>query len=251
MGHTNPRHFHSNTGATTTKAVTANLIPTPKAIHMISAKIPALMLNNRPPSPHMADNKMAHMVSFRCWFERPLLTSIAGGNEMEMGAVNGGGRDANAILNETTDIDRGIDTIEQNLQRLRFLQQRAIDDPDASQNTQTNRELDALNSETMTLYRAFGERIRKIKSQPASGDPRNKAQLGKVDRKLKAAIQEYQQVDRDFRRNLGAQLERQYRIVNPSATEQEVRTAVEDTSNNQIFEQAVSHPVFWYGKRQY
>ena len=170
---------------------------------------------------------------------------------MEMGAVNGSGRDANAILNETTDIDRGIDTIEQNLQRLRFLQQRAIDDPDASQNTQTNRELDALNSETMTLYRAFGERIRKIKSQPASGDPRNKAQLGKVDRKLKAAIQEYQQVDRDFRRNLGAQLERQYRIVNPNATEQEVRTAVEDTSNNQIFEQAVSHTIFSYGNRQY
>ena len=159
---------------------------------------------------------------------------------MEMGAVNGRGKDANAILNETADIDRGIDTINQNLQRLRFLQQRAIDDPDASQNTQTNRELDALNSETMTLYRAFGERLRRIKSQPASGDPRNKAQLGKVDRKLKAAIQEYQQVDRDYRKNLGSQLERQYLIVNPNATEQEVRTAVEDTSNNQIFEQAVS-----------
>ena len=158
---------------------------------------------------------------------------------MEMGAMNGRSADPNAILNETSDIDRGIDTIEQNMQRLRFLHQRAIDDPDASQNTQTNREIDALNSDTMTLYRAFGERLRKIKAQPASGDPRNKGQVGKVDRKLKSAIQEYQQVDRDYRKNLGAQLERQYRIVNPNATEQEVRTAVEDTSNNQIFEQAV------------
>ena len=159
---------------------------------------------------------------------------------MEMGAVNGRGRDANAILDETTGIDRGIDTIEQNLARLRLLQQRAIDDPDASQNTQTNREIDALNSDTMNLYRNFGERLRRIKSQPASGDPRNKAQVSKVDRKLKNAIQEYQKVDSEYRRKLGAQLERQYRIVNPNATEQEVRTAVEDTSNNQIFEQAVS-----------
>ena len=95
---------------------------------------------------------------------------------MEMGAMNGRGRDPNAILNETTDIDRGIDTIEQNLQRLRFLQQRAIDDPDASQNTQTNREIDALNSDTMTLYRNFTERIRKIKSQKESGQSGTQAQ---------------------------------------------------------------------------
>ena len=65
-----------------------------------------------------------------------------------------------------------------------------------------------------------------------------------MERKLKAAIQEYQQVDKDYRRNLGAQLERQYRIVNPNATEQEVRTAVEDTSNNQIFEQAVGRATY-------
>ena len=60
-------------------------------------------------------------------------------------------RDPNAILNECREIDRGIDSIERNLERLRFLQTRAIDDPDASQGTQTNRELDGLSTETMTL----------------------------------------------------------------------------------------------------
>ena len=165
---------------------------------------------------------------------------------MEMAPMNGqtGGatpsRDPNAILNECRDIDRGIDKIEQNLDRLRFLQQRAIDDPDASQGTAVNRELDALSSETMNLYRNFGGRIKAIKQQKESGDPRNRPQVGLVDRKLKKAINEYQQVDRDFRHKLSAQMERQYRIVRPDASDQEVREAIEDTSNNQVFSQAVS-----------
>ena len=158
-----------------------------------------------------------------------------------MRPLNGQGaqRDPNAILNECREIDRGIDSIERNLQRLRFLQTRAIDDPDASPGTQTNRELDNLSTETMTLYRNFGARIKAIKQQRESGEPRNKPQVGKVDRKLKNAINEYQQVESEFRKKLSEQMARQYRIVKPDASEEEVRAAIEDTSNNQVFSQAV------------
>ena len=148
-------------------------------------------------------------------------------------------RDPNAILNECRDIDKGIDSIQRNLDRLRFLQQRAIDDPDASQGTQTNRELDSLSTDTMTLYRSFAARIKTIKQQKESGEPRNAPQVGLVDRKLKAAINEYQQVDRDFRHKLSEQMARQYRIVRPDASDQEVQEAIQDTSNNQVFSQAV------------
>ena len=163
---------------------------------------------------------------------------------MEMTAMNGaaGGRDPNAVLNECREIDRGIDSIERNIERLRFLQQRAIDDVDASQNTATNRELDALSSETMTLYRNFGHRLKTVKGMKESGDPRNSPQVGRVDRKLKNAINEYQQVDSDFRKKLSEQMARQYRIVRPDASEAEVREAIEDTSNNQVFSQAVCRP---------
>ena len=178
---------------------------------------------------------------------------LVGGNDVEMRPMNGQGgqygapaaRDPNAILNECRDIDRGIDNIEKNLERLRFLQQRAIDDPDASQGTATNRELDSLSSDTMTLYRSFAARIKNIKQQKESGDPRNKPQVGLVDRKLKTAINEYQQVDRDFRHKLSAQMERQYRIVRPDASDQEVQEAIQDTSNNQVFSQAVGTSLFY------
>ncbi|KAI4097659.1 MAG: hypothetical protein LQ339_006704 [Xanthoria mediterranea] len=167
--------------------------------------------------------------------------TIMGGNDVEMTPMNGNAasRDPNAILNECREIDRGIDSIERNLERLRFLQQRAIDDVDASQNTATNRELDSLSSDTMTLYRNFGHRLKLIKGMKESGDPRNSPQVGRVDRKLKTAINEYQQVDSEFRKKLSAQMERQYRIVRPDASDQEVREAVEDTSRGQVFSQAL------------
>lgn len=172
-----------------------------------------------------------------------------GGNDVEMTPVNGqtgamgGGappsRDPNAILNECRDIDRGIDNIQRNLERLKHLQTKAINDPDASQGTATNRELDSLSADTMTLYRSFTARIKSIKSRKESGEPRNAPQVGLVERKLKKAINEYQQVDSEYRHQLSSQMERQYRIVRPEASEQEVKEAIQDTSNNQVFSQAV------------
>jgi syntaxin 1B/2/3 len=148
-------------------------------------------------------------------------------------------QDPNAILNECREIDRGVDAIERQLENLKMLQQRSLDDPDSSQQSATNRQLDALSSETMTMYRNFAARVKALKQQPESGSPKNAPQLGKVDRRLKSAINQYQNVESDFRKKLQTQMARQYRIVRPEASEQEVREAVEDTSNQQVFSQAL------------
>lgn len=120
-----------------------------------------------------------------------------------------------------------------------MLQQRSLDDPDSSQQSTTNSQLDSMSSETMTMYRSFAARIKSLKQQPESGSPKNAPQLGKVDRKLKAAINQYQNVESDFRKKLQAQMARQYKIVRPDASDAEVREAVEDTSNQQVFSQAL------------
>jgi syntaxin 1B/2/3 len=150
-----------------------------------------------------------------------------------------GRSDPNAILNECRDISRGIDTIRQNLQSLRQLQQRTLDDADSSASSATYRQLDGLSSETMALYRTLTERVRTVKSNPESRSAKNNRQVDNVDRSLKDAIREYQQVESQFRKRTQEQMARQYRIVRPDATEQEVRQAVEDTSGRQIFSQAM------------
>ncbi|PNY28062.1 Syntaxin-like protein psy1 [Tolypocladium capitatum] len=167
----------------------------------------------------------------------------AGGNvEMAPLAQNAssmGGGDPNSILNECRDIDRGIDDIERSLEQLRMLQKRTLEDADSSSSSAANRQLDSLSSDTMALYRSLTERVRTVKSSPESRTPKNNPQVNRVDRRLKAAIQQYQQVESQFRKRTQEQMARQYRIVRPNATEDEVRTAVEDTTGGQVFSQAL------------
>ncbi|GKT64882.1 SNARE protein [Colletotrichum tofieldiae] len=163
--------------------------------------------------------------------------------EMESLAQNASGfgqSDPNAILNECRSIDQGIDQIEANLNQLRMLQERTLTDADTSANSSTARQLDALSSETMTMYRSLTDRVRTVKSSPDGQSPRNSPQVGRVDRRLKGAIQQYQQVESAFRKRTQDQMARQYRIVRPDADEREVREAVEDAgAGAQIFQQAV------------
>ena len=149
------------------------------------------------------------------------------------------GGDPNSILNECREIDRGVDGIDRSLQQLGLLQQRILDDADSSASSASRRQLDALSADTMTQYRALTERIRLIKSNPDSRTPKNNPQVSRVDRRLKAAIHQYQQVESQFRKRIQGQMERQYRIVRPDASDAEVRAAVEDTSGGQVFSQAL------------
>jgi syntaxin 1B/2/3 len=161
--------------------------------------------------------------------------------QTEMQNLNGqsSGRDPNAILNECREIDKGIDRIQGNLDRLRDLQDRSLNDTRTEADSPTNQALDTLNADTISLYRSFVGRMKNIKSNPESGNPRNSAQVGRVDRRLKEVINQYQQVERDYRRKVQEARERSYRIVRPDASDAEVREAMDEPANSQIFSQAV------------
>ncbi|KAL5612016.1 uncharacterized protein BROUX77_002172 [Berkeleyomyces rouxiae] len=166
-----------------------------------------------------------------------------GGGGVEMSNLpsgSAGNSDPNAILNECRDIDNGINEIERSLEQLRMLQQRSLDDADTSTASATNRQLDQISSDTMAMYRSLTDRIRQIKSNPESRQPKNSPQVGRIDRRLKTAINNYQQVESAFRKRTQEQMARQFRIVRPDASEEEVRAAVEDTSTSgQVFSQAL------------
>ncbi|KUI70647.1 Protein transport protein SSO2 [Cytospora mali] len=167
------------------------------------------------------------------------------GNNVEMASLtrNGAGfasADPNAVLNECRDIGQGVDRIDANLNQLRMLQDRSLNETDSS-SSGTSRELDNLSADTMSMYRELTERVRKLKSSPEAKSPKNAPQIGRIDRRLKDAIQQYQQVEAAFRRKMQAQMERQYRIVRPDADADEVQAAVEDMSagGQQVFQQAM------------
>lgn len=144
----------------------------------------------------------------------------------------------NAALEEISEINRGIDDIQSNLRDLRMLQQRSLDDADSSASSSTNRDLERLNADTMANYRRLTQRVRELKSNPYNQQKFGQ-QVRRVDTRLKDAIREYQQVESSFRKKTEEQMARQYRIVRPDATEDEVKAAVNDQTGGQIFQQAL------------
>jgi syntaxin 1B/2/3 len=151
---------------------------------------------------------------------------------------NMNGSDPNRLLNECRSIDRAIDDLEQNLERLKVMHRRAADDTQVGVDNNLQQQVNAQGDEIMGQYRALGQRVKRIKSDPESGNPRNAPQVGKVDRRIKTMINKYQQADSEYRKRLQERSAREYRIVRPDASDAEVREATEDP-NQQIFSQAV------------
>jgi syntaxin 1B/2/3 len=147
--------------------------------------------------------------------------------------------DPNKLLNECREVDNGISHIRENLIKLQNAHGDSLTD-DGSNAREIEANINALSSETMAMYRALVNKVKKLKQQPESGSPRNAQQIGRVDRELRKAIGEYQDVDRNYRKKLEEQMARQYRIVSPDASEAEVKRAVEDrTGNQQVFANAL------------
>jgi len=141
----------------------------------------------------------------------------------------GPNRNPQSILDDCQALDRAISDLDAQLRDLQREQRREEPSP---------RTIAAMNDTIMDTYRKLGERVRKIKSLPESGSPRNAPQVGRVDRRLKTMINEFQRSESEYRRRMQEQQARQYMIVNPDATEEEVREAVEDP-DTQVFAQAV------------
>lgn len=97
-------------------------------------------------------------------------------------------------------------------------------------------EIDAIEAEVLAKYRTLTDHVRGIKSRPESSSPQNAPHVGRVDRRIKRAINGFQQQQSLYRGEVQDQQRRQYLIVNPSATDAELRDITEAT---QIFQQAL------------
>ncbi|KAF3004047.1 Plasma membrane t-SNARE, secretory vesicle fusion [Curvularia kusanoi] len=156
------------------------------------------------------------------------------GLEMQnYGGQQGRSANPNAILDECREVDRALNDLDEQLTNLERTFKQVLARPDMPSG-----EINNLSTQIMTGYRGLVSRVKNIKSKPESGSPRNAPQVGKVDRRLKATINKYQNLEADFRRDSQAAAERQYRIVRPDATEEEVREAVSDPEAP-IFQQAL------------
>ncbi|OJD12514.1 hypothetical protein AJ78_06909 [Emergomyces pasteurianus Ep9510] len=147
--------------------------------------------------------------------------------------------DKRAILNQCRDIEQGITEVENYIEQIQGLYRRLLTDADPARETAIRSQADNLAADAKRLYQNLINRVKNIKQAPGSGESINSAQIGKVERKLKSAITNFHAVQSDFRKDLEAQMARQYRIVRPDATDADVKQAIQDPSQQQIFTQAL------------
>jgi syntaxin 1B/2/3 len=163
-----------------------------------------------------------------------------------MSSMNGQGNrpnDPNAILNECREVGRGIDEIELNIKQLRgfYIESSSLTSSDALEIHR--KKINKVQETTITLYRNLGGRMKKMRTNPESGHPRNDKQVGATLRRLQSAIIAYQKGEAEHRALERDQGRRQYLTIVPDATEEEVEAAIEDNTGN-LFSQAVSMMIF-------
>ncbi|KAH9857015.1 t-SNARE [Lenzites betulinus] len=178
------------------------------------------------------------------------MTQVGGGAEPEPasplnGAGNGSSDTMSNFYTQVSSVQDGIAQFSSNVSRISDLHSRTLNSADDGASRQNEALLDELVGQTRQLSNEIKEKIQTLSSYPVSraqDQVVRKNQTGLLRQKFVDVLQNYQQVERDYRAKYRQRVERQFKIVKPDATPEEVAAVVDDTSGTgaQIFTQALS-----------
>ncbi|TFK54989.1 t-SNARE [Heliocybe sulcata] len=153
----------------------------------------------------------------------------------------GGGDSMTDFYNEIGSIQDSLRNFNDNVARIGDLHSRSLNNMDDAAADRNAREMDDLVAETSALSGQLKRRIKALERQGGAGRDGQirKQQTALVKSKFVEAIQNYQGVEQQYRQRYKQRMERQYKIVKPDATPEEVRAVVNDESGGQIFSQAL------------
>jgi syntaxin 1B/2/3 len=172
--------------------------------------------------------------------------AAAGANSYEMQNVvtEKPAGDMNAFFGDISEIQDTIRQIDDNVNKISDLHSRSLNNMDEASAQYAEQQLASIQQETSSLTNGVKNRIKLLESQnkrvPAGGDKNvRNTQVGAVKNRFKESIQRYQQVEQSYRQKYRARAERQFRIVKPDATQQEIKAALDDDQGGQVFSQAL------------
>lgn len=165
----------------------------------------------------------------------------------EMSAVNDttsapvGGGDMSAFYAEISSIQDSLRTFNDNISQIGNLHSRSLNNMDDAAAQRNAAQLDELVEDTSALSATLKRRIQTLERQGGSGRDGQirKQQTALVKSKFVEAIQNYQTVEQQYRTKYKQRMERQFKIVKPDASPEEVKAVVNDESGGQIFSQAL------------
>jgi syntaxin 1B/2/3 len=131
-----------------------------------------------------------------------------------------------------------------NIQEIASLHQRALSSPDSSSSAQ----LENIVTQTQLKNTQIRDQIKSLELDAAKTQDGTKSVKARQAKQLKSdfekALKDYQQEEVAYRQRYREQIARQYRIVNPEASEAEVNEASElDWGSEGVFQTAVSSAI--------
>ncbi|KAH9952156.1 t-SNARE [Amylocystis lapponica] len=146
-----------------------------------------------------------------------------------------------AFYNEISSIQDDLRTFNDNVARISDFHSRSLDNTDDAAAQRVAQQLDDLIADTSALSNMLKRRVKALERQPGSGRDGQirKQQTGLVKQKFVEAIQNYQSVEQQYRTKYKQRMERQFKIVKPDASPEEVKAVVNDEQGGQIFSQAL------------
>ncbi|KAL4919079.1 t-SNARE [Aspergillus aurantiobrunneus] len=160
-----------------------------------------------------------------------------GNQDLEMNSIQQQPADPNYLLSEIQKIKEGVATLRDlRGNRLRGTQAALLQSSSIAED-QTNRgALDDVERDIKTTYRKLTDDIGRIKKTPGSGNVQS--QLEVQSRAIRTEFEEYQKSQMEFQRQLKEQVRRQYRMVHPELTDEEVDQGVGQVlaGNEQTFQ---------------
>lgn len=146
-----------------------------------------------------------------------------------------------AFYTEISSIQDSLRTFNENVTRIGDLHSRSLNNMDDAAAQRNAAQLDELVADTSALSATLKRRIKAIEKQGGSGRDGQirKQQTNLVKSKFVDAIQNYQTVEQQYRQKYKQRMERQFKIVKPDATPEEVKAVLNDEQGGQIFSQAL------------
>lgn len=157
------------------------------------------------------------------------------------GNMAASGDSMSAFYAEISSIQDSLRTFNDNVARIGDLHSRSLNNMDDQAAQRNAAQLDELVEDTSALSATLKRRIKALEKQGGAGRDGQirKQQTSLVKSKFVEAIQSYQTVEQQYRQKYKQRMERQFKIVKPDATPEEVRAVVNDESGGQIFSQAL------------
>ncbi|VBB78062.1 Plasma membrane t-SNARE, putative [Yarrowia lipolytica] len=169
---------------------------------------------------------------------KPSMVAAAGGGSSSARKPYKGGNDMGAFFEEVDDIKKSLLQYDENIDTIETLHKRSLNEISEEQGSYTQDQIQSLSNESMSLSQSLKDRIKNLQKY-SSGDSTKKTQAENLKRQFMSSIQRYQTVEATYRQKYREQAERQYRIVQPEATDAQVKAAIDDAQGEQIFSQAL------------